>query len=401
MVVENSRVIFRWPAVSGARRYYLQISKYPDFRLPYSVNYDVNIPADPVDLPPGACPPGQACFGSPFLGEFSPDTDYFWRVRALTCPTSVTSVTGCLGQGLWGPWSDTWRFGWSGPRVPVDVRHEMAEDGTINLTWRANPGGSIPRYYDVYGSDERGFTVSKAPFSDHYLGPQGSNFLGRVEATNPLDGRESLAVAPMQPDPCDQPSECLSGDCQSGRCVPHPNHFRTFYRVVAVDENGVESGPSAYAELPHPYLVSQPPLVATVGINYQHQLQTLRSIGDAQYRHSQIILDGNGTPRVAGIASAAKIGYWERESYRYSLVRGPAWLSVDPITGQLSGVPLTPESTTVEVRVDREYPQEIATSLCSSTDSNYCVAIPAAERFSKPAAFATLVFDLSVYPAEA
>jgi hypothetical protein len=50
------------------------------------------------------------------------------------------------------------------------------------------------------------------------------------------------------------------------------------------------------------------------------------------------------------------MSYWDIESPRFTLQQGPAWLTIDPVTGLLSGVPDGPGKVTVVVTatIDRE-----------------------------------------------
>jgi len=65
----------------------------------------------------------------------------------------------------------------------------------------------------------------------------------------------------------------------------------SFYRVVAVDENGVASGPSELLELPHPFIYSKPITTTEVNKPYRYQVKTLKCIGDLQYRYAEPNMD--------------------------------------------------------------------------------------------------------------
>jgi len=287
-----STVAFRWPRVTGADAYHLQVSLAPDMRLPYRPSFDLVVPE-----------PG---LHSPFTGLFSPDTDYYWRVR----PRGK--------EGLWGPWSEVWRFRWDGPRVPVALETRHAEPGRILLSWKPNPRGPRPASYRIYGSDERGFAVSDVPYALEGLGPQGPNLLGETAGTE-------LTVVSAEGD--------------------HPVLNRCYYRVVAVDRHGTRSGPSDYVELPHPHVYTVPPATAAVGRPFRYAPRTIRSLGDLQCRYAE--------PRRA---------YWEREEYSFTLARGPGWLSVDEATGVVQGTPGADDAgdADVEITVTRRFPHEAA-----------------------------------------
>ena len=290
--VRASTFEFRWPGVGDARRYHIRVSRRSDMRLPYRPSFDLV-----VDRP---------AHGSPFGGMFSPDTDYHWQVRS------------CGVSGAWGPWSDVWRFRWDGPRVPVDLGYRIGKGGEIVIFWKLNPRGPRPRHYDVYGSDERGFSVSKTPYRVLGLGEQPANFVARTAAT------EMRVVG-------------ADGGNTAGR-------NRSFYRVVAIDSHGTESGPSDQVELPHPYIWSAPRTDASAGGVYRYEVRTLRSLGDLQHRYAE-----------------PSQRFWEREEYQFELEKGPGWLELDEKSGVLSGRPRATDagSHRVEIIVRRKFPHEI------------------------------------------
>jgi len=290
-VVQASRFEFQWPAAADAERYHIQVSRYPDMRLPYRPCFDVVIES--------------TSHGSPFTGMFSPNTDYYWRVRPQN------------REGVWGEWSRAWHFRWEGPRVPVNVKRRI-KNGKMWITWEANPRGPRPVYYEVYGSDEKGFSVSKEPYYVKGLGEQPPNFLAQTTET------QMLVVDPED---------------------DRLNMNRSFYRVVAIGKNGTESGCSDYAEMPHPYVYSKPVRTATVGAPYRYELKILRSIGDLQYRYGP----------------DDRHGFFEREEYEFELARGAKWLKLDRKKGILSGTPTARSvgEATVEVSVKRLFPHEV------------------------------------------
>lgn len=267
-LVMRPTIPFDWPAVADADLYHLQVSRRPDMRLAYRPTFDVMVE--------------QSELHSPFPGLFNPDEDYFWRVKARN------------SAGVWGDWSEVWSFRWEGPRVPVDLVAQI-EGEEIIIAWQPNPRGPPPTHYEIYGSDERGFTPSKTVYQVQGLGEQPANFLGATKETCYL---------------------VVSDD------ATHSALNRSFYRVVAVDRNGVAGGPSQLLELPHPFIFSKPVAVAHTNAPYRYQARSLTSCGDLQKRYVQPIFD-----------------YWEREGCAYEMVAGPAWLSIDAETGVLSGIP--------------------------------------------------------------
>jgi hypothetical protein len=186
----------------------------------------------------------------------------------------------------------------------------------VVLHWKPNPRGAPAVRYEVYGSDEKGFTPSKTAYDVLGLGRQPANLLGSTTETQlrvVADGAENPAMN------------------------------RTFYRVVALDSLGVASGPSALLELPHPHIYSRPLTAARVGRPYEYRVRTLASLGDLQQRYVE--------PGAA---------FWEKEGYEFELVRGPAWLTMDPETGVLRGTPSVADTGSAEVVlvVHRTFPFE-------------------------------------------
>ena len=171
------------------------------------------------------------------------------------------------------------------------------------LKWKANPVGQKPVKYRVYGSDEKGFSVSDVPYkvsigTSKELKPEfPANFIAETTATE-------LAVM--------------------GDGIESPNANKTYYRVVAVDSQGKRSGPSDYATAPRPTIYGKPATQAKVGTEYRCQLQANRSLGDLRLR----IVDGKETAN-----------FWDIEKPKFAIEEGPAWLKIDPATGMLSGTP--------------------------------------------------------------
>ncbi len=285
--IRDSIVTFRWPVVDRADRYHLQVSRREDFRYPYRTSLDVVIRTLEWTVP--------------YTGIFSPDETYYWRLR-------------CRDHwGVWGSWSKPWTFTWQGPRVPVNLR--LVQDGpAIRLHWDANPRGPRPVGYDVYGSDERGFSIHKLTHDVPGRGRAPGNFLGWTNDT-------SMVV--VDPDATAAAAN------------------RVFYRVVAVDEHAAQSGCSDYVELPHPFIYTQPPSHATVGERFEYRAASLRSLGDYQSR-----LDPT--------ASSKQYAYrfWDIEQQTYSLAKSPDWLTVNQRSGMITGTPTAEKAGTSTIRLE-------------------------------------------------
>jgi hypothetical protein len=301
---EGTDFAFRWqpaPDQGPIADYHFELADRPDMKWPLSTNFYKLISNTPDR--------GKAQYTLPYAGLLTHGQKYYWRVKAMN------------DKGVWGPWSATWSFTPRGPATPIDVKLTFdPERGAGVLRWRPDPAGRKPARYRIYGSDEKGFSISDEPHkvivgvSKDVPAARPANFITEVTATEaPVIGAE----------------------------VKLANANRTFYRVVAVDEQGNRSGPSDFAEAPRPILVSSPVTAATVGAEYRYALSAIRSLGDVRMRF---------------IAGKETLSYWDVEAPRFALQDGPAWLKVDPATGLLSGVPDRPGKVAVVVRatIDRQ-----------------------------------------------
>jgi len=233
---------------------------------------------------------GKAQYTLPAPGLLAPDTTYYWRVRAKDA------------GGAWGPWSRTWRFTPRGPSPPLNL---SLKEGV--LRWAPGPEGRRPARYRVYGSDEMGFSVSDQPYpvslgaTTSLTSPFPANFVAEVVT----------------------PEYRIDG-------------ARAYYRVVAVDHRGRRSGPSDYVEAPRPFVYTRPPSTAKVGVAFRYAPATTRSLGDLRMR----VVNGKETT-----------GFWDIETPRFGLVKGPRWLSLDAATGTISGIPDVAGPSDVEISV--------------------------------------------------
>jgi hypothetical protein len=188
----------------------------------------------------------------------------------------------------------------------------------VALRWKPNDAGRKPSRYRIYGSDEKGFSVSDDPYrinvgvSKDVPAQAPANFVAETSST------ELVVVG-------------------AGLDVPNAN--KAFYRVVAVDEKGKRSGPSDYAAVTRPFIFSKPSDAARVGTEFRYQISAVRSLGDLRGR----IVDGKQ------VAS-----FWDIEKLRYALTKAPSWLRIDENTGVLRGVPDAAGTTDVVVSVTLE-----------------------------------------------
>jgi acetyl esterase/lipase len=302
---DGTDIVFQWrpPQDSEADRiadYQFELSERADMAWPLSSNFS-KLVSNTADR-------GKPCYRVPHTGLLSPGREYYWRVRAKN------------DKGVWGSWSKTWSFTPDGPAQPVEVALEATKgaDGTVILRWKPNAAGRRPLKYRVYGSDEKGFSVSDEPYRRN-VGKQmdlpaqaPANFVAETSSTE-------LVVL--------------------GSGVDLANANKAFYRVVAVDNKGKRSGPSDYASAPRPFIYSKPPDEATLGTELRYQVSAVRSLGDLRLR----IVEGKE------VAS-----FWDIERPRFVLVEGPTWLRLDERRGLLRGVPDATGSTDVVVEVTLE-----------------------------------------------
>ena len=299
---DGTDVVFQWkPAVDpdgdAIADYHFELSPHGDMRWPLSMTF-AKLISRTVDA-------GQPRYTLAGPGQLNPDRKYFWHVRAQD------------RRGVWGPWSKTWSFVPRGPAAPRDVSLQF--DGTRGiLRWAPNPVGRKPAAYRIYGSDEKGFSVSDDPYqvstgiSKEVPVEFPANFLAEV-------GNTELSVV--------------------GPDVALEQANKAFYRVVAVDSTGKRSGPSDYVAAPRPLIVSKPPASAKKGAEFDHRISAIRSLGDLRMR----IVAGKETTN-----------FWDVEKPRFNLKRGPAWLTIDKQTGRLSGTPDAVGKTDVVIAVTLE-----------------------------------------------
>jgi hypothetical protein len=318
---DGTDVVFRWTAPEDPdgdeiTDYHFELADRADMRWPLSMSF--------YKLISRTADRGKAQYTLPAPGLLTPDRQYFWRVRAKNA------------QGVWGSWSETWSFTPRGPAYPRDVTLDYDHDRGVGvLRWEPNPVGRRPVSYRVYGSDEKGFSVSDEPY-EVTIGEKYKT--GAVLIT----GNEYRYRKVPVPFPANFVAETAATELEVvGAEVALPAANKTYFRVVAVDEQGKRSGPSDYATAPRPIIYSTPVTAAEVGTAYCYQVMANRSLGDLRCR----IVDGREARR-----------YWDVETPSYVLEQGPPWLRVDEATGLLSGTPdaAGPVAVVVTATVERE-----------------------------------------------
>lgn len=285
-VVHKSKINYRWQKDEGTDAWQIMVSRDPQLRWPYRPSLDMVLNTTSIELP--------------YPGAYSPGEIYYWKVRARTA------------LGIWGPWSEVREFQWEGPKVPVKLK--VKQKGVypklvLNLVWEANPKGKRPVKYRIYGSDIRGFSIQDHEHEVRVLGKMPANFYTETTKTE----------VPILFYGIEKP--------------PHPNMNRSYYRVVAIDEDGVWSGSSDYFELYHPSIYTVPKKTEfRVGEIFNYQVRATRSLGDLQRR-------------------GPRDDYYDKEIIRFKLMNNPSWLSINAETGLISGTPSEKDVGKVKITV--------------------------------------------------
>jgi len=186
----------------------------------------------------------------------------------------------------------------------------------MTLTWQPNARGRRPVKYKVYGSDERGFTVSDEPYQIV------SRSIQKQAKLQGKFGRETKSVPAN--------FACETKDTKAivvGPNLESPNANKAYYRVVAVDESGVESGPSDYAAVKRPFVFTVPSSGPRVGKKWEYRVRAISSIGDLRCR---TFVPGK---------YVYNAGFWDKDAVQYRLHGAPKWLKIDETTGLIAGTP--------------------------------------------------------------
>jgi hypothetical protein len=317
-------IAFQWTAANGLAGesigdYHFELSSRSDLRWPLSMCF-YKLISRTADATKGTGKDGgekkitvKAQYTLSQPGLLTPDRQYYWRVRAMS------------EQGVWGSWSKTWSFIARGPACPLNAALDYdPSQGVGTLRWQANPAGRRPAKYRVYGSDEKGFTISDQ----------------RFQSSVGVTKKEMAAWNPWFP--ANFIAETTATELVVlGRDITLPAANKTFYRVVAVDAQGKRSGPSVYATSPRPVIYSKPEVTARVGAEYHYQACATRSLGDLSARMK-------GDQQVSG--------YFDIEQPAFTLAQGPGWLKLNEATGMLSGTPdaIGNVEVAVSATLDRE-----------------------------------------------
>jgi len=297
--VEGTKVKLAWkpaadPDGDEIRDYQVQLSEHADMRWVLSPNFDKLLSRTGYR--------GKTEWAPPYVGLLNPNTAYYWRVRARDA------------NEVWGPWSEMRSFQCDAPGVPINVRATPdPANGTVLLTWDANPVGAAPVKFKVYASDEQGFTPSDTSYHVR-MGRGFCRDLEEYEAKGNVNEQVKTA-ANLAATTRERQLMVVGPD------VKLPNANRAFYRVVTVDARGLASGHSDYAETPRPFICTTPATQAAAGKRWTYEPKSLLSIGDLRCKRGY------------------KRAFWHREELTWSLVKAPKWLTIDSATGRITGEP--------------------------------------------------------------
>ena len=293
--VAGTQFTFAWEAVPGAVDYHFELSERADFRHCLSPVFEKLSSRTPAR--------GAPRWRIPEEGLLNPDTTYYWRVRARD------------GAGLWGPFCAPRAFCVRAPARPRDLRLDVDwEARRAVLRWEAGAGGSPPAHYQVHASDERGFSASQ-----HSRAVFGGN-----EGEDWVQAPTLLKTA---------------GDRRCAVVEPTAARAFAFYRVVAVDADGVRGGASDWVGMPRPFICSLPPRRVPAGRLTTYRVRCVGSDGE-------LLSLSRGARRYASARRQA-------DRWRFLLDEGPAWLSLDENSGVLLASPPVDQQGlhTVTVRV--------------------------------------------------
>ncbi|MDA2926841.1 hypothetical protein MYX78_06345 [Acidobacteria bacterium AH-259-G07] len=306
--VEGTQFTSQWedaqdPDADAIADYHFRLSAESGMRWVFSSNFD--------KLISNTANRGSLRYTIPYPGLLNPGQRYYWRVRARD------------EKGVWSDWSQAWSFVPQGPGVPLNVRLQESGDGSFILNWELNPGGRKPSGFRIYASNEKGFSVSDEPYEVNVGSQHGTN--------------QKVMF----------PSNFLATTLQSSFPI-RPQH--AFYRVVAVDEQGNRSGPSDYAAAPRPFIHSEPPIEAKVGVEYRYEVESIYSIGALKCRIQKDDLYHD---------TYCEAAFWDKDKPKFSLVdespicgyRDPAWLRIDPENGLLIVTPREEDIDEYQVNV--------------------------------------------------
>jgi len=272
--------------------YEFQLSEYPDIRWSLSPNFDRRLISRTNNR-------NLNSFQIPYPGLLNPEQTYFWRIRARN------------EDKVWGPWSDIFSFTVEGPGIPQNpqLKTNLATR-KAKLYWKSNNKGTVPKYYKIYGSDERGFSVSDTTYI-YNSGREGKK-TRKLNLLYETEGSETSWTIPNE-------------------------LWQPYYRIVAVDSQGRESGPSTQIESKHPLIKTQSLPVAQRDKFYETHIEVVSSIGHL------VSATLKGKPY--------QLSFRNGDSLYFSIENLPSGLQMNESSGLISGTPTTSGTYNINVYV--------------------------------------------------
>jgi len=262
---------------------------------------------------------GKAEYSIPYEGLLNPGQKYYWRVKSLD------------ENGIWSSWSDIWSFIPEGPGRPEQIGYEI-EGNEIILHWESSSSENVTaaHYYEIYGSNEDGFSPDPEPHE--VLGlwplPEEENILSREELHEKDVHGQLVSIPRNLVTTTDQTKIKVVG----ADLVCDDGFNKCFYRIQAVDENGSKSGYSRQLELPHPFIYSTPPQTLRLHKPFNFRVSSLYSLG-----------------RVLGGKPEYTLSLRERDNLSFSILNAPTGIKISSKTGIISGkISEMPHDGTIE-----------------------------------------------------
>jgi len=293
-IINGLNFTFCWEMPGDSKEeivdYEFFLSSRPDLAWPLAPNFETFMGK------------GEPELLMPEYSFFLRGATYYWRVRAKNA------------KGVWGPWGKVWRFTVQGPDAPKNLKTKI-ENRKVVLSWELIEG-KHPHHYEVYASNEKGFIPSCRRY------PMWQK-TGQREFYSTFEPNLMATIKDNKITIVDEKS-------------PYPLANKSFYRVIAVDEQGNQSTPSPYIEIKHPFIYSSPNKLAEVKKLYQYHVYSITSMGDLQYNRLLYsgIMGSSGDPTYP--IGTSRIF---QDKLSFHLLEAPKWMKIDEKRGLISGVP--------------------------------------------------------------
>ncbi len=252
---------------------------------------------------------GKAAYKIPLSGLLNSGEKYYWRVKAQD------------ETGLWSDWSKTGSFVPTGMRIPKTLRLEETAN-MLTLAWDTNTAGEKADFFELYGSDEKGFTPSKTEYD-----VVSSTYYDNIRGVKPLTRK----FPPNFITTVKENRYTIFNSDNSEQARPY-----AYYRVVAVGADGSISGPSDVVEICRPFIYSKPTYDVSANIIYEYQLKSVCSIGNLQSIPTTQTQSGGSS------VNRYMPSFQGEDNLHFSLMLAPDWLKIekrDASTARIHGKP--------------------------------------------------------------